>query len=444
MGMRPISDNTERRNTMTFKRTSRRNFLNTTAAAAAIPTILPSSVFGAEAPSNRVTIGCVGVGRMGRGDLGAIMRVNGVQVLSTCDVDSNRAKAAAEMTDRYQKSKGCKPCGDFREIAHRDDIDAVQVATPDHWHILPALEAVRNGKDVFVQKPLSLTIAEGRALSDAVERYGRIGQIGSQQRSDSRFRHACELVRNGRIGKVVNVRVGFGIDPGTTVQPTMPVPKNLDYDFWLGPAPWKPYTEKRVHPERGYGRPGWLRISDYGAGMITGWGAHHMDIAQWGLGAIGPIEIQGTADFPADGLWDVHGRFSIDYVYPGGIPLNCADTGKNKQGVTFEGEKGLVYVRRGFIDAHPKSLLKEVIGPDELQLYRSSNHKQNWIDGIRLRKKTVAPIENGHRSCTACLLGDIAMRTGRKLQWDPVVERFTNSEEGNRMIDRPMRGPWRL
>ena len=434
---------------MTSKRTSRRDFLKTTAAATAavaLPAVVPSSVFGAEAPGNRVTLGCVGVGRMGRGDLGGIMRVSGVQVLTTCDVDSNRAKSAAQMVDRYTKSKGCKPCGDFREVAQRDDIDAVQVATPDHWHVLPAIEAVRNGKDIFVQKPLSLTIAEGRALSDAVARYGRIGHIGSQQRSDSRFRHACELVRNERIGKLVSVKVGFGTDPGTTVQPTMSVPENLDYDMWLGPAQWKPYTEKRVHPEKGYGRPGWLRISDYGAGMITGWGAHHMDIAHWGMGmeASGPIEIQGTAEFPTDGIWDVHGRFSIDYIYPGGIPLNCADTRQNKQGVMFEGTDGWVYVRRGFIEANPKSLLTSVIGPEELHLYRNSNHKQNWIDRIRLRKKTVAPIENGHRSCTACLLGDIAMRTGRKLKWDPATERFTNDEQANRMIERPMRGPWRL
>ena len=435
---------------MAFNKTSRRNFLKTTAAAAAtaaaLPTIVPSSVFGAAAPSNRVTIGCVGVGRMGRGDLGAIMRVPGVHVLTTCDVDSVRAKAAAEMTDRYQKSKSCKPCGDFWEVSLRDDIDAVQVATPDHWHILPAIDAVRNGKDVFVQKPLSLTIAEGRALADAVERYGRIGHVGSQQRSDTRFRHACELVRNGRLGKLLSVKVGLGTDPGTTVQPVMPVPENLNYDMWLGPAPWKAYTEKRVHPEKGYGRPGWLRISDYGAGMITGWGAHHMDIAHWGMGMenSGPIRIEGAGEFPKDGLWDVHGNFSIDYVYPGGIPLNCTDSKKNPQGVRFEGDKGWVFVRRGFIDANPKSLLKEVIGPDEIQLYRNSNHKQNWIDGIRLRKKTVAPIENGHRSCTSCLLGDIAMRTGQKLEWDPATERFTNSEEANRMIDRPMRGPWRL
>ena len=235
---------------MTPKRTSRRDFLKAAGAAVALPAVVPSSVFGAEAPSNRVTIGCIGVGRMGRGDLGAIMRVRSVQVLTTCDVDANRAKGAAGAVDRYTKSKGCKPCGDFREVAERADIDAVQIATPDHWHVLPALEAARKGKDIFIQKPLSLTIAEGRALSDAVRRYGRIGQVGSQQRSNGRFRHACELVRNGRIGKLVRVKVGFGADPGTTVQKTMPVPENLDYDMWLGrKLKWDPAAERFTNDE---------------------------------------------------------------------------------------------------------------------------------------------------------------------------------------------------
>jgi len=431
-------------------RISRRGFLKTTvagaAAAAALPTIVPSSVFGADAPSNRITIGCIGVGRMGRGDLGSIMGSSSVQVVATCDVDANRANSARQYVDKRYKTKGCKAYGDFRELVGRADIDAVQIATPDHWHVLPALAAARKGKDLFVQKPLSLTIAEGRALSDAVERYGRIFQVGSQQRSDSRFRFACELVRNGRIGKLQRVKVGFGTDPGTTPQPPMPVPDNLNYEMWLGPAPQAVYTERRVHPEKGYGRPGWLRISDYGAGMITGWGSHHMDIAHWGMGMehSGPVEIRGQAVFPTDGLWDVHGSFNIDYVYPNGVPLNCADTRKNKQGVLFEGSEGWVYVRRGVIDSSPKTLLKSVIGPDELHLYRSSSHKRNWIDCIRSRKETVAPVENGHRSCSACLLGDIAMRTGRKLKWDPVTERFTNDEQANRMLTRPMRGPWRL
>ena len=425
---------------------NRRDVLRGVSAAAigvvAAPAVVPSSVFGAEAPSERITIGCIGVGRMGRGDLGDVMSVRGVQIVAVCDVDANRMADARKYVEGRSKAKGCATHGDFRDVIARDDIDAVQIVTPDHWHMVPCLHAARAGKDIFVQKPFSLTVKGGRILSDTIERYGTILQVGSQQRSDSRFRFACELVRNGRIGKLKSVKVGFGTDPGCGNEPVMPVPPQLNYDMWLGPAPWMPYTVKRVHPVRGYGRPGWLRISDYGAGMITGWGSHHMDIAHWGMGMehSGPVQIEGTAD----GLWDVHGKFSIDYVYPNGVPLNCADTSKNKQGVFFQGEDGWVYVRRGHISASPASLLRETIGPDEIRLYKSTSHKGNWIQCIRSRRETVAPHENGHRSCSACLLGDIAMRIGRKLKWDPQRERFIGDDDANRMLARPMRAPWRF
>ncbi|UCG48905.1 MAG: hypothetical protein JSU94_03810, partial [Phycisphaerales bacterium] len=211
-------------------------------------------------------------------------------------------------------------------------------------------------------------------------------------------------------------------------------------------APWAAYTEKRVHPQKGYGRPGWLRITDYGAGMITGWGSHHNDIAQWGLGTerTGPVEIEGQAEYPKDGLWDVHGNFRIEYTYADGVKVICADTGKNKQGIVFEGSEGWVYVRRGFIDASPKSLLSSKIKPDEIQLYESNNHKGNWLECIKSRRETVAPAEVAHRSCSVCLLGEIAMRLGRRLKWDPEKERFGNDEQAHRMVSRPMRSPWRL
>ncbi len=416
-------------------------------------TIVPSSVFGASAPSERIAIGCIGVGRMGNGDLGEALGAGQVQVVAVCDVDANRAGNAKERVERHYASRsatgsytGCTAYGDFRELVAREDIDAVQIATPDHWHVLPALAAARSGKDIFLQKPLSLTIEEGRVLSDTVRRYGRVFQVGSQQRSDARFRRACELVRNGRIGQLKTVKVGFGADPGTTPQPVMPIPAGLDYDFWLGPAPWAPYTEKRVHPAKGYGRPGWLRITDYGAGMITGWGSHHNDIAQWGMGTeySGPVEIVGEAEFPRDGLWDVHGRFRIEYTYASGVKVICADTTKNKQGVLFEGTEGWVYVRRGFIDAEPKSLLESTIKPDEIHLYKSNSHKGNFYECIKSRKQTVAPVEVAHRSCSVCLLGHIAMRLGRKLRWDPAGEVFVGDAEANKMISRPMRSPWHL
>jgi predicted dehydrogenase len=419
----------------------------------AIPTVVPSSVFGQSAPSNRITMGCIGVGRMGMGDMKEILGNDDVQILAVCDLDSWRVdNAARTVEEKYGKDmasgkyKGCDKYGDFRKVIARKDIDAVQICTPDHWHVLPAIAAARAGKDIFLQKPLSLTIEEGRALSNAVRRYGNVFQMGSQQRSDTLFRHACELVRNGRIGKVHTVKVGFDTDPGCGEEPDMPVPEELDYDFWLGPAPLAPYTEKRVHPRKSYDRPGWLRMMAYGHGMITGWGSHHLDITQWGLGTsdTGPVEIVGHTEYPKRGLWDVHGDFHIEYTYADGTRVICADNKVNQQGVRFEGPDGWVYVRRGAIDANPKSLVTDTIGPNEIQLYRSNNHKRNWLDCIKSRGETVAPVENGHRSCTVCLLGSIAMQLDRKLKWDPKKERFEGDDEANRKLSRPMRNPWRL
>jgi len=226
----------------------------------------------------------------------------------------------------------------------------------------------------------------------------------------------------------------------------MPVPKELDYEMWLGPAPWAPYTEQRVHPQQGYGRPGWLRITDYGAGMITGWGSHHNDIAQWGMGTeyTGPVEVEGHAEFPKDGLWDVHGPFHIEYTYANGVKVICADNAENKQGVVFEGTEGSVYVRRGHIEAQPASLLEEAIGPDETKLYVSNNHKGNFYECVKSRAQTIAPAEVAHRSCSVCLLGQIAMQLGRKLKWDPDTERFVGDPEANRLVSKPMRSPWYL
>ena len=440
--------------TKTPAASGRRDFLKVTAAGAlAAPWIVPASVFGQNAPSNRIAMGMVGPGRMGRGDLGDVLGRPEAHVIAVCDLDRNRVNDAKALVERLyaeqradQTYSGCATHDDYRELVERPDLDAVLVCTPDHWHTMPAVAAIRAGKDVFLQKPLTYYIQEGRILSDAVKRYGRILQVGSQQRSDARFRQACELVRNGRIGKLRHIKVGFGLDPGTTPKSVMPVPDNLNYDMWLGPAMWAPYTEERVHPQRGYGRPGWLRIRDYGAGMITGWGSHHMDIAHWGMGIeeSGPIEIEGHATFPKDGLWNVHGPFSIDYLYPNGVTLSCTGNEVNPQGVTFEGDDGWVYVRRGAIDAHPKSLLDSVIGPNEIHLYRSRNHKGNWLECIRTRRDPVAPVENGHRSNSACLLGQIAMLLDRKIKWDPKTETFPNDPEATQYLMGAMRAPYTI
>jgi predicted dehydrogenase len=423
-------------------------------AGVAFPAIVPASVFGAAAPSERITVGCIGVGRMGNGDLGEALGFQHVQVVAVCDLDSRRAQLAQKRVEStYAKRsgggdyKGCAVYGDFRELVARSDIDAVQIATPDHWHTLLALAAARAGKDIFLQKPLTLTIQEGRILSDTVRRHNRIFQVGSQQRSDKEFRTACELVRNGRVGKLHTIKVGFGTDPGCGPKPTMPVPENLDYEMWLGPAPRAPYTEERVHPQNSLSaRPGWLRISDYGAGMITGWGSHHLDIVQWGMGTedTGPVEIQGEAEFPKDGLWDVHGPFRIEYTYANGVKVICADEKKVPSGVTFEGDQGRVWVTRGRMDAEPKSLLQETIGAGETKLYVSNHHKANFYECVQSRQPTIAPVEVAHRSCTICLLGDIAMRLGRKLRWDPAKEQFVNDEAANKMLSKPMRAPWTL
>jgi predicted dehydrogenase len=430
---------------------NRRQFLKSSATATGTfllaPTIVPSSVFGADAPSNRITFGCIGVGRMGLGDLREILGFKQVRIIAVCDVDSNRVKYAQQLVDKHYNANGdCAAYKDFRDLIARDDIDAVSVVTPDQWHALPAIAAAKAGKDIFLQKPLTLTIKEGRVLSDTVRRYNRIFQVGSQQRSETNFRTACELVRNGRIGKLHTIKVGFGTDPPTIPEPPMPTPDALDYDMWLGPAPLADYTEKRVHPQKGYDRPGWLRIQDYGAGMITGWGAHHNDIAQWGMGTeyTGPVEIEGRAEYPKDGLWNVHGDFHIKYTYANGVKVICADNKKNQQGILFEGTEGWVSVRRGLIDAGPKSLLTSNIGPNEIHLYKSNNHKANFLECIKSRRKTVAPVEVGHRSCSVCLLGDIAMRLGRKLKWDPEKEQFLNDDGANRMLSKPMRSPWCL
>jgi len=431
---------------------SRRVFLKSIAAVAA-PYVLTSPVRGADAPSNKITIGCIGVGRMGTGDLHDMLGRSVAQIVAVCDVDTKRMNNAKGIVENYYAKqdpggsfKGCATYRDFRELLARPDIDAVQIVTPDHWHAIPAMAAARAGKDIFMQKPLTYTIEEGRILSDTVRRYGRVLQVGSQQRSEWQFRRACEIVRNGCIGRLQTVQVGLPLDPAGPVRGPMPVPAWLDYQMWLGPAPYAEYTEDRVHPEKIDDRPGWLRVSDYCLGMITGWGAHHNDIAQWGMGTehTGPVEIEAQAEFPADGVWDVHGPFRIEYTYANGVKVICADERKNKVGVLFEGSEGWVFVTRGAIDAQPKALLQWTPRIDQVRLMVSTHHKQNFLDAVKARTEPIAPVEVAHRSCSVCALGYIAMKLGRKLRWDPDRERFVNDEGANRMVSRPMRQPWQL
>ncbi len=416
---------------------TRRQFLKGSAVAAgalAWPTIVPSSVFGAGAPSNRITMGCIGVGGKGRGNMKAFKGKSECEVVAVCDVDVKHIEQALQSAGLKANSSYT----DFRELLARDDIDAVSIAAPDHWHVPMSIVAVRAGMDVFCEKPLTLTVGEGRVLADEVKRYGRVFQTGSQQRSGSEFRFACELVRNGRIGKLHTMRVGISGN-NRTCPPTWeaePVPEGFDYDMWLGPAPWEPYTEQRCHYQFRF-------ILDYSGGQMTNWGAHYLDIAQWGNGAddTGPVEIVGSGDFPKTGLFTTAQNENIEYTYANGVKLFL----KSGSGHTrFEGTKGWVDVKRGKIDAEPKSLLTSKIGPNEIHLYDSNDHKQNFLDCIKSRKDTICTAEIGHRSSSVCHLGNIAMQLGRKLKWDPKAESFISDSAANNMLTRAMRAPWRL
>jgi myo-inositol 2-dehydrogenase/D-chiro-inositol 1-dehydrogenase len=452
---------------------NRRTFIQTTAVAATgllgLPTIVPSVVFGNSRPNDKIQIAQIGMGRIAREhDLPEVIKHDLCRVVAVADLDSKRgAEGKKWIEDQYARRTGkpgyvdVKVYADYREMLKDPSIDAVIISTPDHWHAQPAMEAALAGKDVYLQKPASLTIAEGRALSDTVHRTGRIFQIGCQQRSLNpwpQFHRTCELVRNGRIGDLKSIKIGLPVDPSGQQEPEMPVPANLNYDRWLGSTPLVYYTEKRVHPQKDYSRPGWLRCEQFGAGMITGWGAHHLDIAHWGMGTefTGPVEVEATAEFPKSGLWDVHGKFKVLAKYANGVTVEVCDDLPN--GVRFEGTEGWIFVTRGSavtssdpgaqnpraksLDASDPKILDSKIGANEIHLYESPEQHLNWLQCIRSRNQPVGPVEVGHRSCSACLISHIAMKLGRKLQWDPGKERFVHDEEANKMLSRPQRRPY--
>lgn len=387
-------------------------------------------------PNERITLGFIGLGGMGRGHLGGFLGNPQVQVLAVCDVYEPNRLQAKEMVDRRYGNSDCKAYNDFRELLDRDDIDAVVIATPDHWHTLISIYACQTGKDVYCEKPLTLTVEEGKALVQAVRRYGRVFQVGSQQRSDGLFRFACELVRSGKIGKVHTVWVFLPNAPSSGWEPDSDPPPGLDWDLYLGPAPKVPFNRLRF-----LGSFRWFW--DYSGGMMTDWGAHHFDIAQWGLGmdGSGPRAVEGEGVPPADGLFETFTRFEVRYQYPNGVTV----IGTNpERGVRFEGTDGWVQVWRGGMDAEPKSLLQETLGPEDVHLYVSPGHHQDWLNCIRTRQRPICDVEIGHRSVTVCHIGNIAMRLGRRLEWDPVKEQFVNDEEANRWLWRPYRAPWQL
>jgi len=426
---------------------NRRQFLKSatgvTAGSIAFPYVVSSSALGQAgnvAASDRIVMGAIGVGSQGSGNMRGFLGKKEVQMVAVCDVDKKNRDRAKGTVDKRYGNNDCKTYLDFRELIAREDIDALSLAMPDHWHSIPVVTAARAGKDMYGEKPLARTIREGRAMVDTVHRYGRVWQTGSWQRSVRDFRYACELVRNGRIGKVHKVEVGLPTGSGTDNKPVQPVPDGVDWDFWLGPAPWVPF--------RGVMHWDWRWIMDYSGGQLTDWAGHHIDIAHWGLGLdyTGPVEIEGKGVYPKDGIYDAPTEDKFTCKYADGLTMVVANDQQQPMGMgaVWYGEDGWIHVKRGKLEASSESILKEVIGPDEIRLYRSQDHQQNFLDCIRSREKTITPIEIAHRSISVGLLGEIAMLTGRKLQWDPEKEVFLNDDWANRMLSRPMRSPWHL
>ncbi len=421
------------------KTLSRRDVLKGAGAAAAsvgFPTVIPASALGADGappPSERVLVAHVGVRNQGMGNL----RQHPQNTIAVCDVDRNVLEAARAAAEKAS-GRPCATYTDYRKLLENKDVDAIVVTTPDHWHALVTRDACAAGKDVYCEKPLSLTVREGQAMVRAARQYGRIVQCGSQQRSDARFRLACELVRSGRLGRIRTVRVGLpGVNfTGPTV-PDAPVPPELDYDFWLGPAPARPYNEKRVHYNFRF-------FWDYSGGQMTNWGAHHLDIAQWGLGRdeSGPIHVEGTAEYHPEGWYEVPMTFDLTYRYVDGVTLVCGQ--KYRQGTTFEGERGWIWVNRGKIEASSPEILQEPLRETDVRLYASESHHGNWLECVKSRKLPICDVEIGHRSATVCHLGNVAIRSGRPVRWDPDRERVVGDAQQAAMLHYGYRAPWSL
>jgi predicted dehydrogenase len=436
-----------------MKNRTRRSFLKHTALAGAALAIVPSRVLGADAPSNKITMAFIGTGNNGTNWLHQFLRDSRVRVVAVCDVNKEgpgywdntirgREPARRTVNSAYSDTS-CGAYEDYREVIARDDIDAIYIGTPDHWHGVIAIDAANAKKDIYGQKPLSLTIAEGRAMSDAVKRNNVIWQTGSQQRSDSNFRRACELVRNGRIGTLHTVRCGL---PGGTpdfgktahLTETAPIPEGFNYDLWLGPAPKVPYCPARVGVNFRWNL-------DYSGGQITDWGGHHPDIAQWGMNTeyTGPVAIKNVkGKFSQHPIYNTATEYYYECIYENGVKLIISN--KERGGVTFEGTDGWVWANRGSHKASSQEIMESRIEENETHLYKSDDHVTNFVDCMISRKPCVAPIEIAHRSITLAHLGNIALRVGRDIQWCPVKEEVIDDPAANALVSRPYRSPWIL
>jgi predicted dehydrogenase len=437
---------------MATSQTSRRQFLKLSTALA-FPSIVSASTLGlngATAASDRIVMGMIGVGSMGSGHVRGFLSHQDVRVAAVCDVRDEFRQRARKSVDSHYGNAACAVYHDFRELLARTDLDAVLIAVPDHWHALIGIEAARNGKHMYYEKPMGRTVAESLAVRQAVARHGVVFQFGTQQRSSYNYRFAAELVRNGRIGQLQQIMIGSAMTQYVANQPAQPVPPGFDYEFWLGPAPWAPYTYERCTRN-------WTLIYDYSLGCVSGaWGVHDVDIAQWVMNAdhTGPTAVEGTGVFPAEGLYDTAQSWEVEHTYPGGVKLVHMDmrTALKRapqfqlhwMGMLFQGTEGWIYVSRDGVDTEPRSLARIVFGPNDIQYPRSTDHRRNFLDSVRTGRKPVSPIEAAVRSDTVCHQADIAMRLKRRLNWDPVVEAFVNDEQANRMLSRPMRSPWHL
>jgi len=418
---------------------------------------------GRTPPSETITLGAIGLGFA----WSAGLALDDVRMLALCDVQRPRLLAAKTQVDKHCGNRDCKTYGDFREVIGRDDVDAVYIATPDHWHAPITIAAARAGKHVYCQKPLTHTVAEGRAVVEAVNRYGVVFQHGTQHRSEWAFGAAATLVQGGYLGELHTIRLGTPSGQACPPQPVQPVPDDFDYDMWLGPAPWAPFTARRC-----FGVHSWYFISDYSAGYIAGWGVHHLDSGQHGHGAddAGPKKIRSKAIFPTDGLYNTPIHYRVDFEYEDGVTMTCIDTanlwskpsgvpaakvreihgdaaGRHEFGVLFEGTEGSVFVwRGGRLETKPESLRTVVDRnmPATAKEHGTPGHFGNWFDCIRSGRRTNAPVEVAHRSTTLCNIGTIGMSLGRDLQWDPDAERFVGDDEANRMLSYAMREPWGL
>jgi len=433
----------------TARPVSRRRFLAQAAGAVALPAFVPGTVLGADGRTpagDRIRTGHVGVGGRGSGHVGALLGDPSAQVVAVCDPfeskrETNRRRAESRYADEIGRGtyKGCRAYADFRDLVARDDVDAVFIASPEFWHALHSIWAMRHGKDVYCEKAMTLTARESQAVREAVRRHGRVFQLGTQQRSSANFRFAAELALNGYLGKLHTVKVGVPGGRNLPVASPADPPPGLDYEMWLGPAPYAPYNDLKCSYN-------WYFVYDYCIGWIGSWGGHHVDSALWGTPQLhtGRVEVQGTAVFPATGLADTSISWSVEVTEPGGLRMLFCDNGRQAQGVRFEGKDGWVHVWRGGIRAEPASLLKVALRPGDVHLYHSRSHQGNFLDCIRTRRDPVADVDTGFRATVMTIVADVATRTGRKLTWDWAAERFIDDDAANRMLSRPMRSPWTL